>query len=234
MAALLRRLPVTPRRPNGQKDRERRAVDPGQGELTVTEDAQARKASSKQRAFEKRRLKRQGEQRMAKVDCGECGKPAGLVQGALIYPHRPDLYEIPLWRCAACGAYVGCHPGGFAPLGSPALAPTRAARSAAHRAFDPMWQAKAMKLERDGLKRGEAWSRARGAGYAWLAGQLGIEPEECHIGMMSVAMCERVVEICDPFVAAMRRKQRYEASGEHVLAEAAARSGGGGDQPPWD
>jgi hypothetical protein len=61
-----------------------------------------------------------------------------------------------------------------------ANAELRAARSRAHAAFDPMW-------------RGAGW---RTHAYKWLAAELGIAPEVCHISMMDVAMCERVVEAC--------------------------------------
>jgi hypothetical protein len=52
---------------------------------------------------------------------------------------------------------------------------------AAHAAFDPKWQSKKMK---------------RTAAYAWLAEKLGIDGKDCHIGMMDLMMCKRVVEVC--------------------------------------
>ena len=58
----------------------------------------------------------------------------------------------------------------------------RNARTRAHARFDPLWQ--------DG-----EWSRKQA--YAWLAGALGIEPEDCHIGMFDKATAMRVVEVCD-------------------------------------
>ena len=30
--------------------------------------------------------------------------------------------------------------------------------------------------------------------YAWLAGQLGMKPQDCHIGMFDVDQCRAVVE----------------------------------------
>lgn len=134
-------------------------------------------------------------ERLARVDCGECGKPAGLVTGELIYPLRLDLHAKSYWRCCACGAYVGCHDGTLRPKGSPCGPETRAARIAAHAAFDPLWRRKA-------VKEGVSGNVARGAGYRWLAEQLGIKPEDCHIGMMDAATARRVVEACKPAVAA--------------------------------
>ncbi|MES2973335.1 MAG: zinc-finger-containing protein, partial [Pseudomonadota bacterium] len=52
-----------------------------------------------------------------------------------------------------------------------------------------LWQ---RKIAKDGCSK----SAARKAGYRWLAGQLGIPFEKCHIGYMSVEECQRVVEIC--------------------------------------
>lgn len=127
-----------------------------------------------------------------KVDCGECGKPAGLVQGALIYPARSDLATKPFWRCCVCFAYVGCHPDTMLPLGTPAGPVTRRARNAAHDAFDPIWRRKVL---RDGVPI----FAARGAAYRWLAGQLGIEVKACHVGMMDEATARRVVEVCAPY-----------------------------------
>lgn len=111
--------------------------------------------------------------------CIECGRMPSLVTGAEIYPRRPDLHAKPFWKCA-CGAYCGCHPGTLEPLGSPAGPETRAARSEAHAAFDPLW--------RDGeMRRPEA--------YAWLARATGIPREECHIGMMDIARAQLVRDV---------------------------------------
>jgi len=115
------------------------------------------------------------------VNCPYCNRPAHLVDGVTIYPHRPDLYEKKFYLCPPCDAYVGCHPGTTEPLGRLANAELRAAKMAAHSAFDPLW-------------RLGQWKR-RDA-YKWLAGKLGIAWKDCHIGFMDVEMCKRVVEIC--------------------------------------
>lgn len=120
------------------------------------------------------------------VTCAYCNKPAELVGGEEIYPHRPDLYQKKFWRCRPCKAYVGCHKpnvgygDGTRPLGRLANAELRAAKSAAHAAFDPIWQ--------NGIAR-------RGSAYAWLANKLGIQPKQCHIGEFDVEQCKRVVQI---------------------------------------
>jgi hypothetical protein len=115
------------------------------------------------------------------VICPYCNQTAVLVTGDVVYPHRPDLYEKRLYSCASCDAYVGCHPGTTRPLGRLANAELRAAKMKAHAYFDPLWKSGAMK---------------RPAAYAWLAAQLGIERNDCHIGEFDIETCRRVVEIC--------------------------------------
>jgi hypothetical protein len=130
--------------------------------------------------------------------CAECGKAdhVDMAQGQIIYPQRPDLWSHPdgvlrwWWYCSHCGAYCGVHRSTLKPLGSPAGEATRRARSAAHAAFDPLWQ-KRQRLS------GLSAHHARGKGYKWLAGQLGIAVKDCHIGMMDAATARRVVEICN-------------------------------------
>lgn len=106
------------------------------------------------------------------VLCPYCGSEAKLL-GSSAPLYRGTDYG-PVWLCSPCGAWVGCHPGSALPLGRLADASLRQAKMAAHAAFDPLWR---RKMERDGLGKGHARSRA----YQWLAGQLGVEREACHI-----------------------------------------------------
>lgn len=82
------------------------------------------------------------------------------------------------------------------PLGRLADKELRRWKIRAHNAFDPLWQAK--------VARGFRKRAARDLGYNWLAGELGIKWEECHIGMFDVEMCKRVVEICAPYLERLR------------------------------
>lgn len=127
------------------------------------------------------------------VTCQYCiGRPALLVGGERIYPHRPDLFHKKFWYCDECGSYVGCHPpvqangkggqgDGTVPLGELANAATRRARNLAHAAFDPFWK---------GVPAG------RTKAYKWLGKAIGIEPKRCHIGCMTVEECAAVVRAC--------------------------------------
>lgn len=129
------------------------------------------------------------------VTCQYCNRPAKLVDGSAVYPHRHDLKAKKFWNCTPCKAFVGCHEAGkyvvmhgkkiysdgTMPLGVLANAELRQAKKMAHASFDPVWK-------EGGMTRKQA--------YAWLSAQLGIEPDDCHMGMMSVETCNRVVDLC--------------------------------------
>ena len=134
-----------------------------------------------------------------RVTCPYCHRPANLVGGAVIYPHRPDLFGKRFYRCDPCDAHVGCHPpankrgkggigDGTVPLGRLANGELRKAKNAAHAAFDPLW------------KSGEM---TRAYAYEWLSQTIGISRANCHIGMMDVDACRAVV-------AAIRARADHE------------------------
>lgn len=113
------------------------------------------------------------------LTCPYCQQPAKLLlSSAPLYQGRD--YG-PAWACAPCGAWVGCHPGTTNPLGRLANAPLRKLKRRAHAAFDPIWKQKFM---------------PRRKAYAWLAEQLGIEPKDCHIGLMNDEQCALVETVC--------------------------------------
>lgn len=120
--------------------------------------------------------------------CLECEREATLSTSQQVYPHRPDLWNRPMWICQ-CGAYTGCHDGTEKPKGRPAAKATRAARIEAHAAFDRLWKAK---MEREGCSQ----KIARGAGYLWLVNELDIDARYAHIGMMDQKTAMRVVALC--------------------------------------
>jgi hypothetical protein len=65
-----------------------------------------------------------------------------------IYPHRPDLYSLPFWRCDACKNFVGCHhktQNRTAPLGCIPTPELKNARMHLHALIDPIWQSGKMK-----------------------------------------------------------------------------------------
>lgn len=112
------------------------------------------------------------------IRCPYCDREATLVNGAAIYPHRPDLTHKSFWQCVACDEWVGCHPGTTKPLGRLANAELRREKQRAHAAFDPLWRSKTM---------------SRKEAYRWLAQAIGVSEANCHIGMMDVLACKAVV-----------------------------------------
>lgn len=122
--------------------------------------------------------------------CDYCNNEAELVSGEVIYPHRPDLYDLKFYYCATDQAWVGCHRGTTKPLGRLANLELRQAKMEAHAAFDELWRSTT-----------PAGSFDRKGAYKWLADQLGISRDECHIGMFDVEQCRRVVEICSTQVS---------------------------------
>lgn len=97
------------------------------------------------------------------IYCTGCDKDidARLTNGKEHYPHRPDLYAIPFWKCDTCGNYVGCHwktnkP--TRPLGCIATPEILDARKKIHALLDPLWKS-------GKIKRGQA--------YAYLSKRMG-------------------------------------------------------------
>jgi hypothetical protein len=115
------------------------------------------------------------------VLCPYCGEAARLISGQVAYPHRPDLWTKQFWDCRPCGARVGCHGNTSRPLGRLANTKLRIARGKAHAALDPLYH-------RGPMSRSKA--------YAWLARELGIDREACHIGGFDLDQCKQVVEVC--------------------------------------
>lgn len=120
---------------------------------------------------------------MEKVICPYCEKPAPLVTGKEVYPHRRDLWRKRFYRCHDCDAHVGVHPGTERPLGTPAGPALRKVRMKAHAAFDPLW------------KYTGAFPN-RSAAYRWLARQLGIKAKRCHIGHFDGRQCNKTITFC--------------------------------------
>ena len=74
--------------------------------------------------------------------CCECRKDVNceMVKGDVIYPHRPDLYDLDFVRCPICGNYTGKYEGEHPTLPT---AHIRFCRRRAHRALDRIWKDKA-------------------------------------------------------------------------------------------
>ncbi|MBY0256178.1 zinc-finger-containing protein [Methylobacterium sp.] len=126
--------------------------------------------------------------------CPGCGVAARLTNGAEVYPNRPDLADKPIWKCEVCpDAYVGCHPGGTEPLGTPAGPELRRARIVLHRDMvDPLWKHadRCGEYHPENEAARELIQRAaRGRVYAYLAAGLDLTKDECHVGMFTIEQC---------------------------------------------
>lgn len=91
----------------------------------------------------------------------ECDVQARLTNGKERYPHRPDLYDLPFWKCDTCRNYVGCHHKTGTPtkpLGVIATKEILEARKKIHALLDPLWKNKRIK---------------RGQVYAYVSNRLG-------------------------------------------------------------
>lgn len=103
-----------------------------------------------------------------------------------------------MYYCLNCDARVGVHQGTNKALGRLANEELRRAKNKAHHYFDNLWQRKAKKCPVN--YSANKWRRkCRKDGYKWLAKQLNISFKYCHIGMFDVDMCNKVVEICQPY-----------------------------------
>lgn len=95
-----------------------------------------------------------------------------------------------IYRCPNCNRYVNVHKGTNIPLGFPGDKELRIWRVYTHKVFDSLWH-----------KSGD-----RKKTYRWLAKQLNIEFEECHIGKFDSKMCKLAIEVCIKELA--RKPQR--------------------------
>jgi hypothetical protein len=80
-----------------------------------------------------------------KIYCIACNGDvdARLTDGSEIYQHRPDLYDLPFWKCDKCGGFVGCHhktKNRIAPLGNIPTNEITQARKRIHAVVDPLSQ----------------------------------------------------------------------------------------------
>ena len=100
----------------------------------------------------------------------------------------------PVFHCKMCDKYVGFHRDTLKPLGYIADPELRKWRIKAHDSIDFLWKKKMV------LKSNLTASRARKLAYKWLADQLGIHHQLAHIGFFDQYLCEKVVELCSPYI----------------------------------
>jgi len=120
-------------------------------------------------------------------NCYYCRVPTDYVDSIEVYQKSYGF----IFLCRKCGSYVNTHNGQDQAFGFTANKVLRDARHNAHLMFDPLVQSKVDA----GMKRKLAQTKAR----EWLSKQLNIDVSECHMGMMELDRCNKVIELCKPF-----------------------------------
>jgi ribosomal protein L37AE/L43A len=120
--------------------------------------------------------------------CPYCGGEPEFVDSDAVYSRSYGM----IWLCQSCSAWVGVHKGTTKPLGRLADAFLRERKREAHHYFDNLWRQKM-------LINKVSKSIARNSAYAWLSKQIGLHPNQCHIGMMNEAECYAVITVCKPY-----------------------------------
>jgi hypothetical protein len=121
--------------------------------------------------------------------CPYCQQPAIF---------RPDSVRIyghdygPLWECTACAAWVGVHRETGRPLGRLADSSLRSWKRRTHLVFDGLWRdAQGAYPEIRSVRHIERIARTRA--YLWLADQLRVPADACHIGAFDIDGCRVVI-----------------------------------------
>lgn len=106
-----------------------------------------------------------------KLWCCQCqiDVDARLTNGREVYPHRPDLHDLPRWKCDGCGNSVGTHhktKDRTRPLGNIPSDELRKARQHIHALIDPAWKSKR-------ISRGRLYGHlSKALGYEYHTGEI--------------------------------------------------------------
>lgn len=120
--------------------------------------------------------------------CPYCGCKSKYVDSSVIYGRSYGM----VYRCEPCDAFVGVHhKTSKKALGRLANRELREWKKKAHSYFDQLWKR--------GLKEGRIKHEVRSSAYKWLANELEIKVEHCHIGMFDIELCRRTIEACKPY-----------------------------------
>lgn len=115
-------------------------------------------------------------------ECPYCGAKTKAARSSEVYGGRDYGKIIMCSNWPDCDAYVGCHARTGEPKGILADGKLRKARIKVHALFDPRWKGVPDKR------------KARGKLYRWLAKNLEIKKDDCHIGMFNLETCKKAIE----------------------------------------
>lgn len=113
--------------------------------------------------------------------CHLCGGKVELVENKVMYGFNRGWPWIWLCQTPGCRAYVGCHANTHRPLGTLADRRTREARQAAYAALQGYCN-----------RAGMPYADAKG----WVASKLRVSEACSGIGWLTIAQCQRLVELC--------------------------------------
>lgn len=112
--------------------------------------------------------------------CPYCGQPSSYIDSIQIYGISYGM----VYACLPCQAWVGVHKDEpTKSKGRLANEEHRKAKKAAHDAFDALWKGGHIKK--------------RSSAYWWLSKKLEIPKQFTHIGMFSIATCQKVIKLCE-------------------------------------
>lgn len=101
----------------------------------------------------------------------------------------------PVYYCHTCDARVGCHHGTAKPFGRLANKKLRHLKQAVHSLIDPLWMNCSGAYAPGMFISQKIKGVARRRTYQWLAEQLGIAMDDCHIGAFDESMCDRAIAV---------------------------------------
>ena len=127
--------------------------------------------------------------------CPYCGQLSRFLPSSeAIYGAGRDFG--PAYYCEPCQAWVGAHRESLEPLGRLANKELRVLKIRTHAAFDPLWRDLAAAYpEANGVYAGAQRRAARSRAYRWLAEQLHIKVEDCHVGAFDPELCRRAMAV---------------------------------------
>jgi len=125
------------------------------------------------------------------------GKICPYCNGVPMYVDSAEVYGESfgmIYLCRSCSAWVGVHEGTDLAFGRLANEELRDWKKLAHNFFDKLFTESIINKIYPTYITGVT---NREKAYIWLAEQMGIQKEFCHIGMFDVDECKQVVEICE-------------------------------------
>lgn len=124
------------------------------------------------------------------LKCPYCGGKARLRDYSFIYHN--NKYKGKVFVCEnfpKCDSYVGCHPNTTRPLGRLANKKLRHLKAKAHEWFDPLWKNRCFDHDK-------SMSKNRSLAYKWLASELHLTDNQCHIGKFDAGTCQKIIKLC--------------------------------------